>query len=410
MFSIGLSVHPLFINKVFPYLAYLKIFGRIITFFSVYLLSYYLIKSKINRHVFIPLFVLTLIVMLSIISIINNSIELHPSVFILLIFILIFTLYYNIYFSKTYVKTQFYKVLKYRKIIIYAIKTLSIFLVFSIILELLIKFHPQFTDIKIFLRKSGNMVFPWRLTGFLLDANRWALFLLFLLYISITLKKHLDIENHSFDIIIFLYIFLTLSKTAFFILLMLFFINIKMIIKSLIFKKIIYFTVSIVIFLIFFTYIILPNFDYENSAIKRKIDFTVESISAPSKASTFKERIETYIAAINVIENNLIFGKGYLNFTVDTSKQRGITVHNTLLSLMGYFGAFLGILIYVFIFILPLVLLILKFGINQELLSFVMINLIFFNSLSVAHDLISVIMFYIAMTIYVITKRIEKNA
>lgn len=404
VFSIGLSVHPLFVNEVFPSFSYLKLLGKIILIISFSVLFISILKKirTIKVRVLALVFALLMIVLTSIFHIIINKIPVYPSIIILFIFIFIFTLFYTLYFTKN--KIFFLK----NKISINNIKRIinifTIFLIFSMILEIVVKYSPAYIDVKILLRNSGNIVFPWRLTGFMLDANRWAVVVLFMIAMFSYLKKELKLTNNIFEITLYTYLLLTLSKTSFFILLLLLLFNIHNTFKTFSFKS---FLIIVLTIFIFLSSLILIDYDYKDSALERRIDFTVESMLNPSEASTLNEREETYIAAMNSIDNNLLLGKGYLNFVADTSEQKGISVHNTPLALMAYFGAFYGLFIYIYIFILPLLLLLLKYKWDKELLKLLFITIVFFNMISVAHDLILILMYYITLTIYEITKRIK---
>ena len=406
VFSIGLSVHPLLVNEVFPSFSYLKLLGKIILIISFSALFIAVVKKMdtIKIDVLVLVFLLLIVILSSIYQIIINNILVYPSIIILFIFVFIYILFYVVYFTKN--KVYFLKEKKHIKNIKKIINIFTIFLIFSLILEILVKYSSAYIDMKILLRDSGNIVFPWRLTGFMLDANRWAVVVLFMIVIFSYLKKELKLTNNIFEITLYIYLLLTLSKTSFFILLLLLLFNIHNTFKTFSFKS---FFIIVLTVLVFLSSLLLIDYDYKDSALERRIDFTVESMFNPSKASTLNEREETYIAAINSIGENLLVGKGYLNFVADTSEQKGISVHNTPLALMAYFGAFYGLFIYILIFILPLLLLFFKYKWDKELLKLLFITVVFFNMISVAHDLILILMYYITLTVYEVTKRIKRD-
>lgn len=406
VFSIGLSVHPLLVNEVFPSFSYLKLLGKIILIISFSALFIAVVKKMdtIKIDVLVLVFLLLIVVLSSIYQIIINNILVYPSIIVLFIFVFIYILFYVIYFTKN--KVYFFKEKKHIKNIKKIINIFTVFLIFSLILEILVKYSPAYIDMKILLRDSGNIVFPWRLTGFMLDANRWAVVVLFMIVIFSYLKKELKLTNNIFEITLYIYLLLTLSKTSFFILLLLLLFNIHNTFKTFSFKSSLIIVLTVLVFL---SSLILIDYDYKDSALERRIDFTVESMLNPSEAKTLNEREETYVAAINSIGENLLVGKGYLNFVADASEQKGISVHNTPLALMAYFGAFYGLFIYILIFILPLLLLLFKYKWDKELLKLLFITVVFFNLISVAHDLILILMYYITLTVYEVTKRIKRD-
>jgi len=407
--SIGLSVHPLFVSDVhfsLPYIQNIGKFSLLISF--ILLINIFVKKIKFTQKVLLLLLFLLIIIIFSTFDIIHNSIAVYPSILVVFIFIFVFILFYRLILNKNYyIKINQAKNKTSIKNLKLIITIITVFFIFSMFLELFIKFSPSLIELKILLREKGMIVFPFRQTGYLLDANRWACTLLLLLSIFSYIKKELGIEHTAFEIITWLYLILTLSKTAFFIVLVILLIKLRLKLNIKL-KKLL---LAILLIILFIVSINSLGYKYQDSGLERRITFTLESISNPSETRTLNEREETYSAAIKSIISNPFIGKGYLNFTADTSEQKGISVHNTPLALMTYFGFYFGLFIFIFIFILPIYFLFKKYKINRQLIILLTILLIYINMLSVAHDIILLITFYITFIIYFLTKRIKlKNA
>lgn len=396
---LGISVHPLFISEIFTSFKYITILSKVLLLIS----SIYLLKSLydffgLNKNSLFLFFFSASIFLLSFYTVQEKNILNPPSPVISTLFILIFIFTYRVTSSKKTLEINSDTYLKLQKYISILLFCVFIFLLISFALELFVKHSISNTFLKLNLIESGNIVFPFRSTGFLLDANRWALTLIILAFTLYSLNiKSKKLLKGTYGLL-FLYLITTLSKTAFFILLLIACMKKKYL--KIIIKGVLGATIFISLATVF------VDFEYEGTGLQRRIDFTVESILSPFEARTLNERQETFSAAIEGMNKKLLTGYGFLGFTANTSDQEGITVHNTLFSAWVYWGLILGSIVFLAIYIIPFILFYINGEASEILWYFFIVVIIYINSLSVMHDFVLLLMLYLSLLSYSLNRKV----
>lgn len=402
---LAIAIHPLMTNILHPFLPAVASICKIVFVFLVF--AYCIALTKVSRFtrtsILICIFFVSLILVSSI-QVVVNDIHGSPSFVIAICLLALIVSFYNVTgtnLSLSISRKTWYEILASLKV---ACSILAIFLLLSLALEIVVKYFPNFIELKMLLRENGNIIFPFRLTGFQRDANRWA----FCIFVLLFVLHYLPLKN-SFILklissVLCIYLITTLSKTAFFVILLLGIIN-----AFIYFQKT---TLKIGAYGVALIVIVAGSFPfyedlYEGTGLQRRIDFTVESILNPAEARTLNEREETYVAALTGIEKKPVLGHGYINFTVDTSDQYSITVHNSFLSLASYFGLPLGVLAYILLFAIPFVYLIVKCGFELAQFNLFIVVLIYSNLVSFAHDLTSLLILYLGLLVCAVTRKVK---
>ncbi len=401
---LGLSIHPFFVKEVsylFVYVKYIARLGLIVFFFKL-IISVFL-NIRTNKIALVLFAVLLFLILLSVFSIQIYNIEEYSSPLVVFIFCFIFLIFYTLIFDNRRLLVSPLLIKRRSRYLKHILNLFTVVLLFSLCLEVVVKFLPSNRLLYSTLRDEGVIAFAFRLCGFMLDANRWALVLLLLISICSTIFEKYFFKLTFLFYILSLYLVFTLSKTAFFIVLIIMMIDIWKFLLQIKFKKVIFFifSVLVVVFLLSKT-----GYQFENSGLESRIKFTIESILNPQQSFSVNERKGTYNAAISSIVKHPVIGVGYLNFSAQ-GYHGDLTIHNTFLALLCYFGVFLGPIIYVLLFILPFILLAVKYGVNRRLVKLFIISFVFMNLLSVAHDMVLVLLFYITLIIFDITFRIK---
>ena len=402
---VGLSIHPFFVKEVSYLLVFVKYIARLGLLFYSLKLGYSVFSTiRINIIAWAFLSLLLFIIIISIYSVLINDIDDFSSPLVVFIFCLIFLIFYTLFFDNRRLFVKSVLIVKKNRVFKRLLRIFAWFLLLSMCLEIAVKFVPSNILLYNNLRKEGAIAFAFRLCGFMLDANRWALSLLFILVIYRSITKKYFLKNRMLFYIVICYLLFTLSKTAFFIFIMIIMIYAWGFLSKIRLKNILLFILSLIAagFLLSKT-----GYKYEQSGLQRRLSFTIESIISPSNSYTVNERKETFKDAIGSIIKHPLTGVGYLNFTAHTSASGTLTIHNTFLALLCYFGLILGPIIYIYMFILPFILLASKYGASKQLLELFIISFIFMNLLSVAHDMVLILIFYIALIVFEITSRIK---
>jgi len=408
--TLSISMNRYLIPEIHPILYYLKIISK---------LPFAILFLLINRHVFshyhvslkaVNCFHAFLLVCIVSIITVNRDLDSYPSLFAVAVLIDLAFIFYITYFS--FDDNRVLKIDKStngEKVVRQFLLAFGCFLILMLVFEMVIKYLPRFNTLFTYLRLTSKITFPYRLTGFFMDPNRWSLFLLFIsvivLFVYNVLEIKKDILFYLFYGLIGIYLIAALSKTAFFIipLLLLMYFSLKDVLRP-----------RILIGICFTTYVVQKFYSYimfsGSASLNRRLSYTFENIQHPLQAETFSERVDTYISAFDYIAKNFFSGSGYLNFYADTFRQYEITVHNTFLAMFTYFGIW-GVPFYIIIFIYPIFLVIKRTEKKQAVLSFLIVFFIYSNMLSMAHDLVNLITFYLCLVIFNIfdSTRMEKK-
>lgn len=400
----GIASHPLLVKEVSFFAVAIQYLAKFSLFCWFLKLSVTLIKEpKLNFLFFIMPFIFMIILIISCLGVIVHEIDNYPSMFVMIILFLIFSLFYLLYFDINRVITKLSLINKYNFKIRSVFFYLTFFFLSFFLLEVVIKFSPQFRILYSKLLEIDAITFAYRLCGIERHPNGWALILFYVMFIYLLVRRKFNFKNNFFLIIVVLFFIFALSKTAFFIFLFLILINFWRILLKIKFKHIIITIISITL-----VFVLLKRSDiFRNSNFQNQITYVVKSMLNPNNSYTVNERKETYTDAIESINQYPLFGKGYLNYTAHTASSGDLTVHNTPLALMTYFGAVFGFFIYFFIFLLPFVLLLFKYGLSMDILNLFIVTFIFTNTISLAHDIIPILVLYIALIVFEITSRIN---
>ena len=402
---LGLSIHPFFVEEVSYLLVFVKYFARLGLLLYSLKLGYSVFSNiRVNKIAWFLFAVMLLIIFISIAGILIHDIEVYSSILVVLIFCFVFLIFYSLLFDNRMIIVDPLLV-KYKSTDMKRVLTvLTWVLLLSMILEICIKFIPSNRMLYNYLRDDGVIAFAFRLCGFMLDANRWALTLLFTIFIYRNIFIKYSFKSKISLYILGFYLIFTLSKTAFFIFLFIMLIEVWSMLLKIRLKTVFSFFSIIIV-----TVVVLnqTGYEFENSGLQRRLIFTIESVLNPTNSYTVNERKETYNDAFTAIKQHPISGVGYLNFTANTASSGALTIHNTFLALLTYFGLIFGPIIYVFLFILPFILLASKYGPSKQLLELFIISFIFMNLLSVAHDMVLILIFYITLIVFEITSKIK---
>ena len=402
---IGLSIHPFLVQELGFFAVVIRWIARLGLLIYFFKLIFSVFSNiRINKIAWAFLSVLLFTVIISIYSIIMNDIPDYSSPLVVLIFIFIFLIFYTLLLDNRRLFINPLLIVKKGKYVKRILGYITLCLLFSMCLELAIKFVPSNRVFYNYLREEGVIAFAFRLCGFMLDANRWALVLLLLVSIFSCISNKYSFKLTSLLYILYLYLIFTLSKTALFIFLMIMIVDIWHLLLKIRIKQ-------ILIFILSFSVVILllnkTGYEYNGSGLERRMIFTIESVLSPTNSYTVNERKETYKDAFTSILENPFIGVGYLNFTAHTSSSGTLTIHNTFLALLCYFGVILGLILYVFLFILPFVFLAFKYGLSKGLVKLFIISFVFMNLLSVTHNVVLILLFYITLIVFDITARIK---
>jgi len=400
LFTLSISMNRYLIPEIHPIFYYLKIISK---------LPFAILFLLINRHVFSRYHVslravncfhaFVLVCIVSIITV-NRNLDTYPSLFAVAVLIDLSFIFYITYFSFDDNRVlTIDKGTDGKKVVRQFLLAFGCFLVFMLVFEIAIKYLPQFSSLFTYLRLTSKITFPYRLTGFFLDPNRWSLFLLFIsvvfLFVYNRLEIRKDILFYLFYSLIGIYLIAALSKTAFFIIpfLLLVYFPLKDLLRP-----------RILAGLCFIGYIAHQFYSYiafsgSAAGLNRRLAATFENLQQPLQAGTFSERVDTYIAAFHYIANNFFSGAGYLNFYANTFRQYDITVHNTFLAMFTYFGIW-ALPFYIIVFIYPIFLVVKRAEHRRAVLSFLVVFFIYSNILSIAHDMVNLITFYLCLVIF----------
>ena len=400
----SVSSHPLLVKEVGYFALLIQYLAKFLLICYCLKLSYIFLKDyKFSLLCFLMSFIFMIILVISCFGIIIHDIENYPSIFVMIILFLVFSLFYLLYYdrNKVFIKLSLIKKnnSRIRKVFFY----LALLFLSFLFLESIIKFIPQFRILYSQLLEIDAITFSFRLCGIERHPNGWALILFYVMFIYSIVRKKFNFKNNFFLVLVLLTFILTLSKTAFFILLFLIIINFWRILLKIKFRHIVITTISITLVVV----LLERSSVFENGNLKNQATYVLTSMLDPNNSYTVNERKKTYIDAIESIRQYPLFGKGYLNFTAYSKNSGDLTVHNTPLALMAYFGIVFGSFIYFYIFLFPFVLLFFKYGLNMDILNLFIVTLVFTNTISLAHDIIPIFVLYIAFIVFEITSRIK---